>query len=45
MSEQPSFGTNMLNAVLRLMVFVLLLILASVVISIGLNFLGLLPES
>ncbi len=45
MSEQTSFGTNMLNAVLRLMVFVLLLILAAVVISVGMNFLGLLPES
>jgi hypothetical protein len=45
MSEQTSMGNSLLNAVLRLMVFVLLLILAGVVVSVAMNYLGLLPNA
>jgi len=38
-------GNSLLNAVLRLMVFVLLLILAGVVVSVAMNYLGLLPNA
>lgn len=45
MSEQTSFGNSILNALLRLMVFVLMLILVGVVASVAMNYLGLLPNS
>ena len=45
MSEQTSIGNSILNAFLRLMVFALMLILLGVVVSVAMNYMGLLPDA